>query len=85
MTPLRLPGSKASRLSAVELRASAGRTPDPHRPRGRPHSYLHSRHAWGPVLAIDAWGSLLSRKVEGRVTMGGCLGSGPPSTSLCGG
>lgn len=86
VTHLRIPGSKASRLSAMGPRASAGRTPNPHpHPGGRPHSYLHSRHAWGPVLAVNAWGSLLNRKIEGRFTMGRCLGSGPPPMSLCGG
>ncbi|XP_072830785.1 CAAX prenyl protease 1 homolog isoform X1 [Vicugna pacos] len=37
--------------------------------------------AWGPVLAVNAWGALLRRKVEGRFTMGR-PGVGPPTHVL---
>lgn len=52
-------------------------------PTSSPHSYLHARYAEEPVLAIDAWGTLLRSRVEGRLTMRRCLGSGHPHMSLC--
>lgn len=52
-------------------------------PTSSPHSYLHARYAEEPILAIDTRGTLLRSRVEGRLTMRRCLGSGHPHMSLC--
>lgn len=57
--------------------------PDPHpHPRAAPLPTF-TPGVPGSRPAVNAWGSLLSRKLKGDSTMGRCLGSA--STSLCGG
>lgn len=35
-----------------------------------PHAYLHAGYAGGPILAVNAWRTLLRKKVQRRLMMG---------------
>lgn len=56
-------------------------------PTSAPHSYLHARYAWGPILAINAWRTLFRRNVQERLIKGRPMAPSHPhcTMSLCDG